>query len=103
MAHSLVLPNRIAPSNLHLRDSVTTTFVDGDLYHIADRIKELSEDLYIVQLEEGGQYGYAIMEHCRDGVDRLVFRTPALDGRVVDKLKYLMSVPLKERFAIAER
>jgi hypothetical protein len=54
---------------------------------------------------EGNKFGYAVMESCRDGVERVIFRVTkkGLDGRVLTKLRRLMAVDLQTRIAIAER
>lgn len=102
MPSSLILPDSVRPTNLHLRESVQMRMVEGDVYDIANRVKGVDPSLFIVQLEEGGDCAWAVMEHCADGVERLVFRTDALDARVVEKLRYLMARPLHERLAEAE-
>jgi hypothetical protein len=89
------------PVNLYA-DNVTV--VDSDVYKICDRIREVSPDLYIVyNHDDATGKPFAIMEKCIDGVDRLVFKTPELDGRVIEKLQYLRSVPFEKRFAEAEK
>ncbi|MGZ6852643.1 MAG: hypothetical protein ACXVGB_00665 [Mycobacteriaceae bacterium] len=103
MATKLHLPTGIAPTNLHLRDTVSVRFVENDIYDIAKRMQEVSSRLYAIEAEEHGRVAWIIMEHCEDGVDRLVFRTPHFDGRVIAKLKYLMSVDLHTRLDIIER
>lgn len=101
MSSSLILPSRTAPTNLHLRDSVQTRYVDGDLYDIAKRLAELSKDLFIVEMSEHDAHAYAIMEHCADGVERLVFKVKELDARVLDRVREIMHVPFEHRFAAA--
>lgn len=102
MATDLLLPSGLAPTNLHLRPSVKAAYVTHDLYDIAKQMREIDPNLYAVQLEEFDDCAYAIMEHCDDGLERLVFRVPALDGRVIAKLRHLMAVPLHERMALVE-
>ncbi len=97
MATDLLLPTGLAPSNLHLRHGVTTTVLTSDTFDICERMKHIDTNLFAVQLVENDTCGYAIMEHCGDGIERLVFRTSALDGRVLEKLRYLMAMPLSER------
>jgi hypothetical protein len=103
MSTKLHLPTGVAPTNLHLRDSVTTRFVENDVYDIAKRMREVSPDLYAIEAEENGKVAWIIMEHCNDGIDRLVFRTPHFDGRVIAKLQHLMSVDLHTRLDIIEK
>lgn len=103
MSTKLILPHRTAPSNLNLRPSVKVRYIESDLYDICRRIQEISPNLFILELEEGDTASFAIMEHCRDGVERLVYKVEELDGRVVERLRYLMSVPLMERIEAANR
>lgn len=102
MARTLILPDRMAPSNLHLRPSVKTRFVESDVFDIVNRIKAIDENLYVLELHEGDRAAFAIMERSRDGVERLVMKVDELDGRVVDHLRYLDAVPLQHRLAVAE-
>lgn len=99
---NLILPSHTAPSNLQLRDTVRTRFVDGDLFDIAKRLRELSDQLYIVEMSEQDDCAYAVMEHCADGVERLVFKVRELDARVIDRVREIMHVPFEHRFAAAE-
>lgn len=102
MPRTLILPDRMAPSNLHLRPSVKTRFVEGDLYDISRRIQELSPNLYILELTEGDKSSFAIMERAKNGVEMLVYKVKELDGRVLERLRYLMAHPLNERLKIIE-
>lgn len=102
MARTLLLPDRMAPSNLHLRDSVRTRFVTSDQFDIANRLKALSPNLYVLELSEGDKYAYNIMETAKDGTEMLVLQVKELDGRVLDRLRYLMAVPLQQRLAILD-
>lgn len=118
MPTTLVLPEGARPSNLHLAESDQVRMVTSDMYQIADRIREISDKLYIVEVErktkESTKFGFIIMENCDDGVQRLVFRATkdgfqaktgagGLDARVLERLRYLMSVGLHERVEICER
>lgn len=103
MTSSLLLPTGEVPSNLHLDPSVRRRFVDNDVFHICDRIAEVSRRLFIEEFVDGDKRSYAIMEMCDDGVARLVFKTKVLDARVVSKVQYLLNVPFEKRFAEAER
>lgn len=104
----LLLPNGTIPSNLHLREGTRTRLVTNDLFHIADRIREISDKLFILELkqdsQEGAKFGLAIMEHTPTG-DSLVFRVPItdLDSRVIDRLRYIFTVPLHTRLAILDK
>lgn len=89
------------PSNMDTRFG---NLVEHDLYMIAERIKEVDPSLFIVFHEEREDASkYVVMEKCEDGVDRMVFRTDALDGRIIEKLQYLRHVPFERRLAEAER
>lgn len=105
----LLLPQGTVPSNLRLREGTSVKLVTRDLFHIADRVREISDRLYILELAEdsaeGQKFGLAIMEHTPDRGDYLVFRLPVgdLDGRVLDRLRYMMSVPLHTRLAILDK
>lgn len=100
---SLILPESFAPQNLKLRPGVKARFVDGDLYNIAQRLQEVDPSIFVVELSEGDRATWAIMEMCQDGVERLIFKTDALDARVVDKAMRIKNVPLEKRLAEAER
>ena len=91
------------PTNLVLGDTMKAAYVDGDVFNICERVKEISPDLYIVLLEKDDKFAYAVMEHCVDGVERLVFKVKELDNRVCEKLRRLMSIPLNERVAEIEK
>lgn len=78
------------------------------MYGICRRIKEEIEGgdrLKIIMLSNPhtGEYDYTIMETCDDGVERLVLkcgpghRINALDGRVIEKLKWMLKKPLQAR------
>lgn len=103
----LYLPT--VPSNLHLRDGVSARYVTRDLFHISDRIREISDRLFILELAEdspeGQKFGLAIMERTPDQGDYLVFRISVddLDARVLDRLRYMMSVDLHTRLAILDK
>lgn len=107
MSTTLILPSGAAPSNLHLKPGIRATgFVEGDVYDIALRVGALGRTydtvLHVIQMEDGADCKYAVMEHCKDGMERLVFKFDDLDGRVLEKLRRLMSIPFRERFAKLE-
>jgi hypothetical protein len=109
MASSLILPDGVRPSNLHLNpETDKVRFVSSDMYQIAERIKEISPNLYLVELqrdsEEGSKFGYALMEH-QPTMDYLVMRVAAdgLDGRVLERLRYMMALTLHERIALCDK
>lgn len=76
--------------------------LDSDLYGICERIKEVSTDLFIIVASEGAKNKFIVMERCNDGIDRKVFGVDELDGRVIERLRYLMAHPLNERYAMLE-
>lgn len=94
------------PSNVQGRFGA---WVDSDVFHIAERCKELNPNLRIQTLDppitiNGEQRNFAIVEMTgADGSYELVYRAPALDGRVIEYLEYLLQVPFEKRFAEAER
>lgn len=109
MPATLHLPEGTRPSNLHLNpDTDKVRLVSSDLYRICDRIKEISDRLYLVELQrnssEGEKFGYALMEK-QPNMDYLVFRIAMtdLDGRVLERIRYLMSLGLHERIAICDK
>lgn len=109
MSTSILLPGGSVPTNLHLNPNTDKVrLVTSDMYHICERIREISPALYILELEreteEGRKYGFAIMEHCVDGVDRLVIRCSKdkLDKRQLDRLGYIMSLDLHARLEVLD-
>lgn len=116
MSTALALPEGYAPSNLHLAPSVQTRFVDSDMFDICKRLAHLDRRLFIVQLEETDPkllrearktgklpVTYVIMERGLDGGAYMVLKTKELDARVLERIQYLMRVPLDKRFEEAER
>ncbi len=99
------IPGSAAPNNLHFATDVRATILESDLYDICNRIKEIDPALFIVVLDSKHQDGYsfAIMEHCDDGWDRLVWRVKELDQRVLNKAAYLKHVPFEKRIEEAEK
>lgn len=77
--------------------------VEGDVYDICTRIKELDPSLVIYANDETHAKKFSVVEMCKDHVERLVFTTDELDGRIISKLQHLLFVPFEKRFAEAER
>jgi len=100
-AADIILPNGIKPSNLHLPPGTKIEYIHSDVFNICARLKEIDSSLYVVLLSNSDleQYVWAIMEDCRDGEQRLVFKAKELDARVLDRLHKLMALPLKDRIA----
>lgn len=100
----ITIPGSCAPSNLHLSPEVrVSTMIDGDMYEICKRIEEVSDRLFIIDLQHDDKHTYAIMERCDDGVERLVYKVKELDGRVITKLQKMMKKTLSERYEALER
>lgn len=101
---NLQIPGSAAPNNLHFAADARAALVEKDLYDICERIKEIDPRLFIVVLDKQAdpEYSFAIMEHCDDGWDRLVWRVKELDQRVLKKAEYLRKVPFERRLEEAE-
>lgn len=105
MKVDLVLPTGAAPSNLVLPNDTRTRMIDSDMYGICKRVAEVSRKLYIVVHEkpDGTLLHYSIMENCDDGVQRLALNVgpgrpiDALDARVIERLEWMIHVPLDKR------
>lgn len=92
-----------APSNLEIPPWMKTKYVDGDLYNVCLRVKEISDTLTVIPLEGDGPYHFAIAEDCPDGVTRLVFRCKELDARAVDHLREIMFLDFQARVAAFDK
>ena len=84
------------PTNLRARG---VTHVTSDLYDICARVKELDPRLFIVY-HETNALPYTVMEHCADGVDRIVRQYATLDARVLESLRYMLNVPFAQRWRV---
>lgn len=90
------------PSNLNVPPvGGSTPVVEGDVYNICERIKELDTNLFIIMHPED-TYPYVIMEHTERGTEEFVYKTKELDARVIDRLQYMRAVPLQKRLEIIE-
>jgi len=59
--------------------------LEDDVLSIVRQVRELFGSRITVELNPyDGMYSF--VEHCVDGVDRLVFTTPELDGRCIERL-----------------
>lgn len=103
MATDLLLPSGLVPSNLHLPKEARAELIDSDMFHICDRVKEISPTLHIFKLYDDDKYIYTVMEHCSDGVERLIFKVKALDNRVITRLQTLFSVELDTRIRMCDK
>src|SRR5690606_24816068 len=103
----LVLPETARPANLLVSPGVRPRVLTSDLYDICRRVAELDPSLFVVALasDDPRPYRWIIMERCRDGVDRMALRVREgeLDGRVIDRLREILAVPLDERVRRLER
>lgn len=91
------------PTNLRLPPEAAAMAVESDMYAICERVREISPRLFIVLIADSRSHAYAIMEQCEDGVDRLIFRVKELDGRVLNRLREILAMPLQERLAKLEK
>jgi len=98
-AADIILPNGIKPSNLHLPPGTKIEYIHSDVFNICKYLKEIDDSLYVVLLTGDEKFAWAIMEDCKDGLQRLVFKVADLDARVLDRLRKIMALPLKERIA----
>lgn len=96
---ALLLPT---PTNLLLPEGTQSFVVEQDLYDICSRIRQEvdgGERLFVVLHEPptGAPY-FTIMERGDDGVERVAIpRIDELDGRVIERLQYILRVPLSQR------
>lgn len=92
------------PSNMIVPPELRGVQVEGDVYNICERIREVSERLTVVPLvNDPNGHNYCIAERCEDGVERTIVKVYELDQRVVTHLLKLMAKPLSERLAELER
>lgn len=100
---SLILPR---PDNVHGRFG---SYVDGDVYHIAERMRELSPHLSLQVLDPpvtgfGKTYRFAIAEYSPvSRREELVMRVETLDARVITSLERMRKIPFEHRFAEMEK
>lgn len=78
--------------------------VEGDVYGICERLREYDPAIRVVPVEDGGDgIHFIIAEVGADGDLREIMPVRALDGSVVERLRYLASVPLKQRMQEIQR
>lgn len=102
MPSALMLPDGMAPTNLHLRPSTKARYIDGDLLDICPRLAEISPRLYVVELVEGDKAVWAIMEATDAGSGMLVYKADSLDARVLERVRYMLHVPFDQRLKVIE-
>jgi hypothetical protein len=98
----------INPSNIKTGGRFHVEGVTGDMYNIAEQLRELNPSLFINIIEDrapNAQFPitYVIMERTSRGSEEVVFKCHALDGRVLEHVRYLLRVPFEHRFAEAEK
>lgn len=79
-----------------------TEMVTSDLYHIAERIKEVDPNLSLV-FQKGHERPWVVMEAGRDGVERFVSRYSRADATILENLRYMLNVPFEKRIAELEK
>jgi hypothetical protein len=97
----LMLPSGLAPSNLHLRESVKATYVESDVYDIARRLAAVSPNLNLWQLDEHVERAWVVTETVH-GVEHKVKNYAELDARMIDDVQRMLSIPLTHRLAVAQ-
>ena len=63
--------------------------IERDALRISERIREYDENLKIQYLEDPdapGEPPFRLVEHCRDGIDRVVFTFWELDERILQRI-----------------
>lgn len=100
----------------NFRSRLGSDVVTGDVYRIADRIAELSQETYgdsdrLILADrvgdgwpDDGGFRYTVSEVCDDGVLRWVMgiQNGELDDRVITRLKEMLYVPAEKRFSRLE-
>ena len=91
------------PSNMRIAGAPNAKLrvVESDVYNVCARIKEIDPRLEVV-LHEDHPEPWVVMEHCTDGVTRMVKRFPQLDASILDDLRYMLHVPFEERRRVVE-
>lgn len=75
-------------------EEIKMTVVDGvqvelDVLRIAEAIHEYDPNLRVQYLDEAAAIGdppFRVIEHCRDGMDRVAFLAWELDGRLLERV-----------------
>ena len=79
----------------HLRG---VKLVESDVFDIANRIKAIDPNLYIV-LHEKHEHPFVVMENTADGTQHMVSRYDRLDASILEDLRRMLATPFTERFA----
>jgi hypothetical protein len=77
-----------------MQEPVDYTIINGiaietDVLRIVEAIHEYDPNLRVQFLEEAASLGdppFRVVEHCRDGVDRVAFTAWELDGRLLERV-----------------
>lgn len=84
-------------------------WVTADMFHISQRIQEVSPRLFIQELDpptvwKDQTWNYVIVE-VPEGMhtEQWVYGAAALDARVIEHVEYLLNVPFAKRFEEAEK
>ncbi len=81
------------PANLASRGYVRVT---SDVFNICERIKEISPNLRL-NYTEGRDEPWVVTELSKDGEERFVSRHAEADARILERLQYMLHVPIMER------
>ncbi len=74
--------------------------VEGDVYGICERLREYDPNIRVVPVEDGGDgIHFIVAEVGSDGELREIMPVQQLDGSIIERLKYLASVPAMQRLA----
>lgn len=84
------------PQNMKVAGGGTMTFVEGDVYNIAQRLQQVDPSLFLY-LHEGSPKPWVVVEKCADGVERFVKRYEELGGHIIEDLRYMLAVPFEQR------
>jgi len=84
------------------------SYVTSDVFHIAERLQELSPRLYVQAHDDpinwhGHTYNFTVCELVPPGLETFVARYETLDGRVVKDCERMLHVPFEQRFAEFEK
>lgn len=92
------------PSNIILPPGAHITEVAGDVYGICERLREYDPNIRVVPVTDGGDgIKFIIGEIGRDGDLLEIMPARELDGRIIERLRYLSSVPVAERLAAIQK
>lgn len=101
------MPDVILPRPDNVRGRFGT-YVTSDVYHIAERLQEVSDRLYIQEYDQplktlSGVKNFVIVEVLPDGRETLVIRAETLDARLIEAVQRMRKIPFETRFAAMEK